>query len=304
MSISTNSPQSNLSGGGGGSTPTGTGLRHVTSGVEDGTAYTLVDADLPSTSNNSTVSGKVAKSTLTTKGDIYAASAASTPARVAVGTDGQVLTADAASAAGVKWAAVSATDSTKLAKSGGDTLSGAITLSGNFAGTSSNSYLGQDANGPILNCGANLAFQVFYGGTINVNINPSYGILFYADQTYSSTLRSLVRTAYGLTMGSTVGTSNLLRVPPTAVATGGAPVVVGPLQSVQTLIVVSVAGMGTALLEWDGSTLTKLAGVSTLIVGTSAGGTKVAFDVSSSNLRARNGTGVSKNVSLSVQIMQ
>lgn len=45
------------------------------------------------------------KATLTTKGDVYAATGASTPARVGVGSDGQVLTADAASAAGVKWAA-------------------------------------------------------------------------------------------------------------------------------------------------------------------------------------------------------
>lgn len=50
------------------------------------------------------LAAKTAKATLTTKGDIYAASAASTPARVGVGADGEVLTADAASAAGVKWA--------------------------------------------------------------------------------------------------------------------------------------------------------------------------------------------------------
>lgn len=45
------------------------------------------------------------KATLTNKGDIYAATGASTPARVAVGADNTVLTADSTTATGVKWAA-------------------------------------------------------------------------------------------------------------------------------------------------------------------------------------------------------
>jgi hypothetical protein len=48
--------------------------------------------------------GATTKATLTTKGDIYAATAASTPARLGVGTNGQTLVADSTAATGLKWA--------------------------------------------------------------------------------------------------------------------------------------------------------------------------------------------------------
>lgn len=62
------------------------------------------------------------KTIVDAKGDIIAATAADTVARVAVGSDGQVLTADAASAAGVKWATAAA---------GGMTLIQTISASAN-----------------------------------------------------------------------------------------------------------------------------------------------------------------------------
>lgn len=55
------------------------------------------------------LTAKTDKSTLTTKGDLYAATAASTPARMAVGADGRQLTADSAQTTGLRWAAVTKT---------------------------------------------------------------------------------------------------------------------------------------------------------------------------------------------------
>lgn len=48
---------------------------------------------------------KTLKSTLTTKGDLYAATASATPARLAVGSDGTVLTADSGQTTGLTWTA-------------------------------------------------------------------------------------------------------------------------------------------------------------------------------------------------------
>jgi hypothetical protein len=49
------------------------------------------------------VDAKTAKATLTTKGDVYAATAASTPARLAVGNDGETLVADSSTSTGLRY---------------------------------------------------------------------------------------------------------------------------------------------------------------------------------------------------------
>lgn len=63
------------------------------------------DANKPvSTATQTALDGKVDESLIDAKGDLIVGTADNTPARLAVGTNGQVLTADSAQTGGVKWA--------------------------------------------------------------------------------------------------------------------------------------------------------------------------------------------------------
>lgn len=73
--------------------------------VSSVTAATLAFLDATS-SVQTQLDAKQLRGTLTTKGDLYVATASNTVARQGVGSDGQVLTADAAQTNGIKWASV------------------------------------------------------------------------------------------------------------------------------------------------------------------------------------------------------
>lgn len=69
-------------------------------------AYTIPMSGVAGGLDNSWIPTATLKATLTTKGDIYVATAASTPTRQGVGSNDQVLIADSAQASGVKWGTV------------------------------------------------------------------------------------------------------------------------------------------------------------------------------------------------------
>lgn len=109
----------------------------VKSDVGLGNADNTSDANKPvSTAQQSALDGKVDKSTVTTKGDILAATASATVARLGVGSNGQVLTADSLQTTGVKWATPTTTNTHSI-----------VSKSANYTATTSDEIILVSASG-------------------------------------------------------------------------------------------------------------------------------------------------------------
>jgi hypothetical protein len=148
----------------------------------------------------------VLKSTFTTKGDILATSAASTPTRLAVGSNNQVLTADSSAATGVKWATVAG--SLKFLSTSYYTSSTTITPS----------TVSPNAKMAIITIisggGASGGIAATSGSQVAISENGSSAsgiqIMFYSDS-YSSTNSTTFTQPWGIVVGAggTAGTAGL-----------------------------------------------------------------------------------------------
>jgi hypothetical protein len=96
--------------------------------VKDGAAaIRTLGSSIDTTVFNNAGAG-IAKTIVDAKGDIIAATAADTVARVAVGANGTVLTADSTAASGVAWATPAGAKNYSLLNTGGTALTGASTI--------------------------------------------------------------------------------------------------------------------------------------------------------------------------------
>jgi hypothetical protein len=89
-------------------------------------AFTWIDSDDANAIQNAIVDAK---------GDLIGATAADTPSRLAVGTNGQVLTADSAEATGLKWATPSSGSAMTLVTSGSFSSSSEFNVGTAFSAT-------------------------------------------------------------------------------------------------------------------------------------------------------------------------
>ena len=130
---------------------------------------------------------------LDAKGDLISATAADTPARVAVGTNGQVLTADSTQSTGIKWADVPANGMTLLASG---TMSGSSVSITSISGSYNNLVLILESVRNSINSAFAVRFNNdssgHYANTItntsaNITINGGYFNLNNTSQNSSGT---------------------------------------------------------------------------------------------------------------------
>jgi len=84
------------------------------------------------------IEGGIQPTIVTTKGDLISATAASTPARLGVGSNNTVLTADSAEATGLKWAAPASSSGLVFLNKTDFTTSGSVNINNVFSTTYNN----------------------------------------------------------------------------------------------------------------------------------------------------------------------
>lgn len=166
--------------------------------------HSQIDTHIGSTSNphsvdktdvslgNVTNDAQITKATGTTKGDIIGFTASATPARLGVGTNDYVLTADSGESTGIKWAVIP-TQSGDFSN-GGDTAGTARTLGNNDSydlnlETAGTTRLTVEADGDI-----------HVANKLGIGTTPSYPLQVSSDATIVAFIDSTLATTQSTTL--------------------------------------------------------------------------------------------------------
>lgn len=136
------------------------------------------------------IEGGIQPTIFDAKADILTATAADTPARLAVGANNTVLTADSTTATGLKWATVSGGGMTQLATG---TLSGASLTISSISGSYrdlrlilSNAYPANDAEGFSLRFNSS-STNYFYTSYNSTNVTGG-NVFAYTEMTFNGNM--------------------------------------------------------------------------------------------------------------------
>ena len=138
--------------------------------------------------------GAIAKTIIDAKGDLIGATAADTPARLAVGTNGQVLTADSTAATGLAWATSTSGGMTSLASG---SLSGASVVLSSISGSYVHLQLAISNYQPATN---NASFFM--------RVNGDSGANRYLANTVGSSTFTFNSTGWQVSAGQSNGANN------------------------------------------------------------------------------------------------
>jgi hypothetical protein len=177
--------------------------------VKDGAAAIRSLGSSIDTTLKAQIDAQIPDSLLTTKGDLISATAASTPARLGVGTNDQVLMADSTAATGLKWGTVAA---------GGMTLLSTTSLSGTSTTISSISGAYKDLQVVVsgVNWGSNKSLAVRLNSISTSSYNYT-GVT--ATGSPSSWNYQQLNSYFGIG-GTTNGGTYILHIPNYAYGTG------------------------------------------------------------------------------------